>query len=383
MKATTSVAEDSAAIVATVGKGSMKQPKKVVYLVGAGATQAEVTYRGASSVNLLMRDNEERGENGVATRILNRISAKWKAFLGEDRAMDIEKLISLLAASSVESLSGLAEKIRRRYFLEIRRSLVLAKVIQRPKLATALLEMHSNDYFRNNVEILSGILTTNHDGLLQISCQEVFREVNLGFPFVSEELTPAISDTTPPLLQLHGSFTWKFGVPIVVKKLRKDLPYSAETIWIPPTILKEAKNYPFNKVTGMAYEVLAKQCDVLRVVGSSLTQNDWNVLSLIFNAQRHRELVRGAPFLIELITPHETGENIKQDCSYIKNITPVGYLTEGDFGDYKESNLTPDDERNNVFAYWLKEKIDYHRRRGEFGNIALGKTMAQIVGELV
>ncbi|MCZ6547121.1 MAG: hypothetical protein O6837_03250 [Deltaproteobacteria bacterium] len=366
-----------------MAKGKKKQPKQVVYLFGAGATQAEVGYRGASSVNLLMRDNEELGENGVATRILNRISGKWRAFLGEDQAMDIEKLISLLAASSVESLSGLAEKMRRLYFWEIRTSLVLAKVIQRPKLATALLEMHSNDYFRKQVETLSGILTTNHDGLLQISSQEVFKEVNLGFPFVSEELTPAVSNATPPLLQLHGSFTWRFAVPIEVTKLRRDLAYSPETIWIPPTILKESKNYPFNKVTGLAYELLAKQCDVLRVVGSSLTQNDWNVLSLIFNAQRHRELVKGAAFRIELVMPHDYGEKVKQDCSYLKNITPIGYLTEGDFGDYKELNLPPDDERNNVFAYWLKEKIYYHRNRDHFGDTALGRTMAQMVGETI
>jgi hypothetical protein len=363
-----------------VAKRRKEEPKHVVYLFGAGATQAEVDYLDARPVNLLMRDNEEAGEDGVATRILNRISRKWRAFLGEDQGVDIEKLISLLAASGVDRLSGLAETMRRHYFWEIRTSLVLAKVIKRPQLATALLEMHSNNHFRKEVETLSGILTTNHDGLLQISSQEVFKEVNLGFPFVSEELTPAVSDVTPPILQLHGSFTWRFAVPIEVTNLRKELAYSPETIWIPPTILKESKNYPFNKVTGLAYEILAKQCDVLRVIGSSLTQNDWNVLSLIFNAQRHRELVKGAPFLIELVMPHDSGERLKQECSYLKNITPIGYLTDGQFGDYKEPNLPPDDEKRNVFKYWLKEKIDHHRKRDEFGGEALGPTMARLAG---
>jgi hypothetical protein len=79
--------------------------------------------------------------------------------------------------------------------------------------------------------------------------------------------------------------------------------------------------------------------------------------------------------------PHDYGENVKRECSYLKNITPIGYLTEGQFGDYKETKLPPDDERRNVFAYWLKEKIDHHRKHDEFGDNALGRTMAKIVGE--
>jgi hypothetical protein len=56
-------------------------PKKVVYLWGAGGTQAEVNYLGAHTVNLLMRDSEHLGE-GVATRILKRLPKRWQsAFL--------------------------------------------------------------------------------------------------------------------------------------------------------------------------------------------------------------------------------------------------------------------------------------------------------------
>jgi hypothetical protein len=35
----------------------------------------------------------------------------------------------------------------------------------------------------------------------------------------------------------------------------------------------------------------------------------------------------------------------------------------------------------NVFAYWLKEKITYHYRRGEFGARELKGAMAAISGE--
>jgi len=310
---------------------------------------------------------------------MNKVSRKWRLFLGENEGKDIEKLISLLVASGVDSLSDLAEGIRQRYFWDIRNNLVKAEIIQSPKLAQGLLEMHNMQHFRDEVESLSGMLTTNHDGLLQIASQKVFGEINLGFLFDSDDgLKSTGSNDTPPILQLHGSFTWKFAVPIKVTKLRKSSPYSADTSWIPPTILKESKNYPFNKITALAYELLVKKCDVLRIIGSSLTQNDWNVLSLFFNAQRHRELVNDVPFQVQLITSHKTGEYISQQCSYLKNLTPIGFLSDGKFAAYKGKSVPAD--MKNVFAYWLKEKIYYHRKRGDFGSGDITDTMAEIAG---
>jgi hypothetical protein len=225
--------------------------------------------------------------------------------------------------------------------------------------------LHNDPEFKTRVETLCGIITTNHDGLLQLASHEVFGELNLGFAFESPDFVQATSDSTPPILQLHGSFTWRFGTPLQVARLRKTSKYSRDTVWIPPTILKESKNYPFNKLSGLAYELLSKQCDVLRVVGASLTQNDWNVLSLIFNAQRHREFARGSVFRIELIMPQQSGEQIKEDCAYLKNITPIGYLTEGKFADYKDKEIPPESDMSNPFGYWLSEKSEYHRMRGE------------------
>lgn len=354
------------------------EPKQIVYLVGAGATQAEIDHLGAQPVNLLMRDNDT-GE-GLSSRILRRSGASARPFRTEDNAVDIEKLISLLGASGVTKHTGLAEKMRRRYFDDIRRSLVAAKVIAAPELAIALLEMHKNTRFRRTVETLTGILTTNHDGLLQIASQRVYGAVNLGFPFVSGEYAVAGSSSIPWLLQLHGSFTWTFGLPIEVRRLRRGSRYCPDTVWLPPTILKESKAYPFNKLAALGYALLVDHCDVLRVVGSSLTQNDWNVLSMIFNAQRHREAVRRTAFKVELIMPHENGVGIQRECSYLKGLTPIGYLTEGRFEAYKEDHVDQDPGMNNVFAYWLKEKITHHYRRGDFGARELRGAMATVSG---
>jgi hypothetical protein len=340
------------------------KPKRVVYLWGAGATHAE-SQRLGSAINLLMRDHPDFGE-GITTRILRRIGKKAISSFGPGEGVDIEKLISLLAASGVEEHVSLAERMRSNYFKELRSSLTKAKLLGDPQLAVDLFMMHRDSTFKNEVETLKGIITTNHDGLLQMASERVFGAINPGFEFESKNFHQPDVDT-PAILQLHGSFSWRFGMPMRIEKLNQQSKYTG-TVWIPPTILKESKSYPFNKLSGIAYELLARECDVLRVVGTSLTQNDWNILSLIFNAQRHREAARGQAFLIELIMPRAAGEWVERDCAYLKNLQTIGYLTEGQFSDYNDDTgppLRPEDDMANPFAYWLNEKFEFHRSRGE------------------
>lgn len=335
--------------------------KKVAYLWGAGATHAEAQYLG-STISLLMRDSPRFGE-GITTRILRRTGRRAVSSFGgeEEGTVDIEKLISLLAASGSNAHATLADRMRENYFVELRSSLASAGILDDPKLAVQLFQMHNHPHFRNNVELLTGIITTNHDGLLQLASQRVFGSVNPGFHFESGDFES--TRAAPPILQLHGSFTWQFGVPTKISRFHRRSQYE-NTVWIPPTILKESKSYPFNKLSALAYELLARQCDVLRVVGTSLTQNDWNVLSLVFNAQRHRELTKGEPFVIELIMPQEAGEQIKKDCGYLKNMLPIGFLSEGRFADYKTpENIPSESDLANPFAYWLSEKLDFHQHQ--------------------
>ena len=235
---------------------------------------------------------------------------------------------------------------------------------------------------KTGVESLTGILTTNHDGLLQVASERVFGGVSLGFPFTSRDLSSDSPKRVPPILQLHGSFSWQFGLPPSITSLKRDSKYRANTMWIPPTVLKESKNYPFNKISGLAYEILSRRCDVLRIIGSSLTQNDWNILCLIFNAQRHRELRHRDPLRIELIMSRSSGEDIQGSCSYLKNTFPINHLSEGDFSGYNEESIPADSELRNAFAYWLREKINYHRRRDEF-DLPIGRWMTQIAGDTV
>jgi len=352
------------------------EPKKVVYLWGAGATQAEIDYQG-SAINLTMMDDDKLGI-GVATRILEQLPSKWRSSFSTDLGTDIEKLISLLATSNVALYEDLANQLRKLYFQDICRSLATAKVLDNPSLAICLLELHHIKALGTH-ELLSGIITTNHDGLLQVAAQAVHGSINIGISFDSERLTSS-NNGSALLLQLHGSFTWTFGLPLNVSPLRKTSGYDSSTVWIPPTILKESKHYPFNKLAGLAYELLSKDCDILRIVGSSLAQNDWNIVSMIFNAQRHRELKKQRPFRVELIVPFEVGQGITKSCSYLKNLTPINQLTEGDFGDYDSEEATTHDMKNPLF-YWMKEKIQFHRRRGDLGSDPLPPRLADILGD--
>ena len=146
-------------------EGEQLRPTKIVYLWGAGATQAEVDFLGGNPVNLLMRDDDIRGD-GIATRILRSVDDLRRDFLDEEYGVDIEKLISLLTSSGIDVFVTLAEKLRKDYFVEIRNSLSSSGVLARTPLMTALFEMHNVAKFKQEVERLAGFITTNHDGLL-------------------------------------------------------------------------------------------------------------------------------------------------------------------------------------------------------------------------
>lgn len=360
----------------TAPKSAPSEPKRVVYLIGAGATQSEVAFR-AVPINILMKDSDDFGE-GISTAVLRR--ARAAALPPVSGGVDIEKLITLLSATSGRNNLQLAASMRRFYFEEIVVRLAKSKVIDHPLLATALLELHGRKPFRDAVERLTGILTTNHDGLFQLAFKAAYRRMDIGIPFRSAEFEIETSLNAPPLLQLHGSFTWRFGLPTTVSSLKPGAPYSADLTWIPPTVLKEAKTFPFNKLAGRAYELLSEHCDVLRVVGSSLTQNDWNVLSLIFAAQKHLELKGRRVFSIELIMSQERGVQLQEECSYLRHLTPIGFLREGAFADFKDSTAPLSKEQKNPFAYWLREKIRYHTSKRQIGDRPLGQSMIQVSG---
>ena len=109
-------------------------------------------------------------------------------------------------------------------------------------------------------------------------------------------------------------------------------------------------SYPFNTLWGKAFEIL--DCDVLRIVGCKLSQNDWGLMSLLFNTQ----LKSGKAYQIELINTQDGGLEIRGRTRFLKNVRVLNEL-EGckDIARYGTQN---------PFESWLKSKISYLRENG-------------------
>ncbi len=353
--------------------------KKIVYLIGAGATQAEVSYQGGEPVILLMKDSEELGKQGVATRVIKRANIDRK--FGIKEGTDIEKLISLLAATGIDDYIDQAEKLRQSYYEEIIESLNEVQLLNKSILAVSLLEMHNNRSFKM-FELLKGIISLNHDNIFQVASQKVFGSINLGFEFDSIHFKKKSDKNKPPLiLQLHGSFNWLNDRPIKVIKLNVNNDYRRDMLWIPPKIIKEAKDYPYNKLMGLAYELLVNECDVLRIIGCSLSQNDWNLISLLFNAQYKQYKSRRDNFKIELIMSNKASKFIEKEYSYLRNIIPITERKDGIFKDVfeKEDDFPVNSEVRNPFKYWLKNKVKHHISKKQFDSRNIGKTLKIIL----
>ncbi len=344
------------------------QPKQIVYLIGAGATQAEADHRGGEKVDLLMK--------GLSQRILQRANTDRTLKLEEP---DIEKLISLLTATGIADYIEEAEALRKAYYEVILENLSKAGILQKPELAIGLFEMHNNALFKQ-FEILSGVISLNHDNLFQVAARNVHGCVNLGFIFEQSCFKRGSIEKVPRVIQLHGSFNWLNALPIRVVELTSRNKYDPDMLWIPPSILKELKDYPYNKLTGLAYELLLRRCDILRIIGCSLSQNDWNIISLLFNAQYKQFFHNRQCFQIQLIMPPESGEEVVKGISYFKNLFPIQYLSDGKFADYKKKKTERSPEMSNTFKYWIKAKIKYHINRGEFNLKTSGKTLKKIIG---
>ena len=115
-----------------------------------------------------------------------------------------------------------------------------------------------------------------------------------------------------PLLKLYGSFNWRN------RKIRG----KKRTIEIIP--LGSTKNYihpPYGCIWNQALETLIS-CDTLRVIGCSLSQNDFHLIDLLFKAH----LERGTAFEIEIIAPDSVGEGIRTNYGFfpgLKTLTNI------------------------------------------------------------
>ena len=287
----------------------MPDHKSVVYLIGAGASHGSVKAVGCSR-GILMEDLRQPLAEAVRD-LVTRKPRKYGAFRGlvneiiHDK-VDVEHIITFFHESPSAIHQEFAEELRHVFQKVLKRELRAIAQDHRHErfgLFAALLDMYS---VRGCPEILGGILSINYDEYVEAAARAVYR-TGVDYGLTIRDVKS--SEQSLRLLKLHGSFDWKDVWPVEIQ------PRSANPLWIPPGIRKAKGRYPFNVLWGLAREML--NCDVLRIIGCSLSGNDWDLISLLFST-RKAQSNRVAPYVIEVIDSPSRAFQFQQQYPYLE-----------------------------------------------------------------
>lgn len=309
--------------------------KKIVYLFGAGATHAEIM-NSESNSDETFRDNYGLLITSVSRRVIKKAQRQpWfkkheGVFASARGEFNIELFISLFEVNempdyTISSLKKLVQEDIKRVLSNNRR--------QRFYLHKALFELHNKIEDR---EKLTGIISLNYDNILDEAYESIIGN-KPNYCLTSEGI-----DDNPPLLKLHGSFTWNRIKIYEKQKKISIIPIGSNKNYLSP---------PYNFIWGRAYELLVK-CDILRIVGCSLNQNDIGLIDLLFKA--HRE--RGKSFEIQIIDfqPSNGHHPIKRNYGFFPGIVEPKKIEDTLIADESISNY----DVGNPFKIWLKAKTE-------------------------
>jgi hypothetical protein len=303
------------------------KPAKIVYLFGAGATHAEL-----QNIDPDLSDDRGLLVSHVSKRVIEK-ARRDKKYLkdvstvsGTSGSLNIELLISLIENSKIPNW-----EYKTHYLKELVREdiegILSAPVTRRFYLHKALLELHTRPAAKRK-ETLTGLISLNYDNVLDNAYRQQF-----GPPRYCFSLDEPYAEGDVPFLKLHGSFNWK-DLPIRGRK---------RTIEIIP--LGSAKNYihpPYGCIWNQALETLI-DCDTLRVIGCSLSQNDFHLIDLFFKAH----LERGTAFEIEIIARDNVGAGIRLNYGFFRELKTLTEIRD---------ILVPEPDPVNPFKTWLKYK---------------------------
>ncbi len=343
-----------------------RQPERVSYLLGAGATHASAQYAG-STKSLVMPGLTE----ALSDRMHERYQEKFPDDEGIGRLVnevvahspDFEHLITFLEDTPSHVYKLFSDEVKQIFSSVLRKILDDVRVKLEPlhsDLYAALLDMHSVAALE---ESLNGFLTLNYDVFLEHAIEErLGQTVDYGINIVRG--TPREDSRAVRVLKLHGSFGWRNEWPIELA------PENDPGLWIAPGIRKAKSDYPFNAIWGAARELL--DCDILRIVGCNLGPNDWDLVSLLFTTMHARGAV--APYRVELIDWPGEAVRMSEDFPYLNvqsllELPGVGrqLVSEVLGGEERDYASLPDDERgravsnadekiSNPFEHWLRLK---------------------------
>ena len=342
-----------------------KSATRVVYLLGAGATQACVS-SVRSPHRILMTDLgqplNERLQELVSSGFYADATLRNLVNSVIDDSTDFEHVITFLDDAPSLRHRQFADEMRKAFENVLRDR--LDRIRQETQgdavgLYRVLLDMYN---IRRCPESLKGIITINYDDYMEDAIEQVCETpVDFGI-----RVDPVLGDGDGvKLLKLHGSFGWRDTLPIS-RGANGDA-----TLWIPPGIHKAKQAYPFNVLWGLARELLS--CDVLRVVGCRLGANDWDLISLLFT-MRHVNVVDRPQ--IEVIDAPKHVQELKKEYPYLElssilEVDQIGsqLITEftgwtpkpfADFDDGEQKQIIELARLNrNWFELWLYAKIEY------------------------
>lgn len=342
--------------------------KRVVYLLGAGATQGSVTHRGSTTQLLMQGDLKQDLLDGTRKLALDRyedeetVMRLVNTVVGDDT--DFEHILTFLEDAPSEIFASFARDLKTMFAEVLRERLELVESELHggeSALYGTLIDMHGVPELN---EALHGFLTLNYDLFLERAIiNGMGRSVDYGISV--SPTTPTSSETTPiKVIKLHGSFGWSNDWPV------STTGDHSSAFWIPPGIRKSKEQYPFNALWGLARELL--ECDVLRIVGCNLGANDWDLVSLIFTTMHTH--VSATPFEVEIISSPTTANRIRRQFPYLQvrsilDIEDIGpaIVSENLGGEPRSADSLTDEEMKlllynvktkarNAFEYWLIHK---------------------------
>jgi hypothetical protein len=303
------------------------KPTKVVYLFGAGATHAELQ-------NIAPELPTERGllVSALSARVIERAKRNPRYLKGVDTvsgtfgSLNIEMLISLIENSKILGWEYKARCLKDLVRKDIEEVLSASRT-RRFYLHRALLELHRHPDAQRT-ERLMGLISLNYDDVLDTAYEQYY-----GPPHYCFSLDQCPRENEIPLLKLHGSFNWKAQRIHGRKRAIEIIPLGSTKNYIHP---------PYGCIWNQALETLVG-CETLRVIGCSLSQNDFHLIDLLFKAH----LERGTAFDMEIIASDKVGEGIQRTYGFFPRLTSLTQI---------KDNLIPDSDPLNPFQTWLRYK---------------------------
>ncbi len=303
------------------------EPKKIVYLFGAGATHAELQ----SLDPYLIPEKQGLLISNVSARVIER-ARRDKEYMkdvemvsGTTGSLNIELMISLLENSKIhgwESKTHFLEELIKKDI----ESILSKSGTQSFYLHKGLFELHRHTT-TGATEKLIGLISLNYDDVVDQAYKRYYGPPNYCFSLAGTRPSALI-----PLLKLHGSFNWD----------RQKIRGRMRNIEIIP--MGSAKSYlhaPYGFIWARALEILI-ECDALRVIGCSLSQNDFHLIDLLFKAH----LEKGKAFDIEIISSTSDGDAIKRIHGFFRGMKTLT----------QTEDSIPEENPINPFETWLKYK---------------------------